>query len=64
MNLSPPLESSPTVIVHVAAALTALLVGLAQFVVRKGIVAHRVLGWVWVCSMPPAGIRSLNTRRK
>jgi uncharacterized membrane protein len=33
---------------HVAAALTALLLGTIQLIGVKGTAAHRVVGWSWV----------------
>lgn len=51
MNLSPLLSASPIILIHTAAAVLALVVGAAQFIGRKGVRTHRVLGWVWAISM-------------
>ena len=44
----------PIVLVHLAAALAALLLGAWMFVGRKGSTAHRALGWTWVALMTVA----------
>ncbi len=58
MNLSPLLNASPLILVHSAAAVLALIVGAAQFIGRKGVRTHRVLGWLWVISMMVVAISS------
>lgn len=39
---------SPTVKVHMLAALAALMLGAVLMVVRKGRIFHRTAGWLWV----------------
>jgi uncharacterized membrane protein len=48
MRLAPLLQASPAVQIHVYAAAVALVLGLYQFLGRKGSIPHRVIGWVWV----------------
>ena len=50
--------TSITIQVHVAAAVSAFAVGLAQFVGRKGRTAHRVLGWTWVILVAVTAVSS------
>jgi uncharacterized membrane protein len=51
MTLDPLLNASPAIQVHVAAALAAFALGLAQFAAPKGVTLHRVMGWSWVALM-------------
>ena len=48
---SPILRAPLSVQVHVAGALTALVVGMVIFLLPKGTGFHRLLGWTWVSSM-------------
>ncbi len=48
MNLTPLLEASPAIQIHVAAALAAMLSGAAILFRRKGDTAHRMAGRAWV----------------
>lgn len=41
-------EFTPMILIHLGAALTALVLGIAVFLRRKGNLAHRVLGRTWV----------------
>ena len=50
-NPAPLLAMPPSVQLHVAAALLAMLVGVVIFLLPKGTGFHRALGWTWVCSM-------------
>jgi uncharacterized membrane protein len=47
---------------HVAAALTALLLGTIQLIGIKGTTAHRILGWTWVIAMATVAISSFFIR--
>ena len=47
---------------HVAAALTALLLGTIQLVGVKGTGLHRLLGWTWVVAMTTVAVRSFFIR--
>lgn len=51
-------ELSPTVLVHLVAALLALAIGALNLARRKGTGAHRALGWVWVALMATAALSS------
>ena len=50
-NAAPLLAAPPSVQLHVAAALLALVVGVIIFLLPKGTGFHRALGWTWVSSM-------------
>jgi uncharacterized membrane protein len=41
-------EFTPMILLHLGAALTALVLGIVVFLRRKGSLAHRVLGRAWV----------------
>ncbi|NBB53308.1 DUF2306 domain-containing protein [Rhizobium sp. CRIBSB] len=43
---------------HIAAALTALLLGTVQLIGIKGSAAHRIIGWTWVVAMGTTAISS------
>ena len=58
MNLAPLINAGWLIIVHSAAAIIALLVGVVQFSGKKGTTTHRVLGWIWVVSMLVLAISS------
>ncbi|MFT4255182.1 MAG: DUF2306 domain-containing protein [Caulobacter sp.] len=48
--------------IHVAAALTALVIGTVLMVGVKGTRLHRTLGWTWVLAMASTAISSLFIR--
>lgn len=48
---SPLLRAPLSVQVHVAGAMTAMVVGMLIFMLPKGTGFHRLLGWSWVSSM-------------
>ena len=48
---------------HIAAALTALLLGTVQLVGIKGTGVHRLIGWSWVVAMFTVAISSLFIRQ-
>jgi uncharacterized membrane protein len=48
MRLAPLLQASPAIQIHVFAAVLALLLGLWQFLGRKGTLPHRLIGWTWI----------------
>lgn len=50
-DLAPLLARPPSVQLHVAAAVLALVVGVVIFLLPKGTGFHRTLGWTWVSSM-------------
>lgn len=57
------LARSPVAIqIHLAAALAALLLGVAQFALPKGTGLHRTLGWAWVVLIGAAAVSSLFIR--
>lgn len=45
--------------IHIAAAVTALLLGTVQLIGVKGTTAHRIIGWAWVIAMATTAISSL-----
>lgn len=52
----------PAIKLHIAAALTALLIGTVQLIGVKGTALHRVLGWSWVIAMATTAVTSLFIR--
>jgi len=52
------LDRQPLVFVHLASAVTALLIGAIVLARRKGTAAHRALGWTWVAAMGTATVSS------
>lgn len=48
--------------IHIAAALTALLLGTIQLIGVKGTTAHRIIGWTWVVAMATTAVSSLFIR--
>lgn len=58
------LARQPWVIqLHIAAALTALLLGTVQLVGIKGTGIHRLIGWTWVIAMVTVAVSSLFIRQ-
>jgi uncharacterized membrane protein len=58
------LARQPLVIqLHIAAALTALLLGTVQLVGIKGTGLHRLIGWSWVFAMVTVAVSSLFIRQ-
>jgi uncharacterized membrane protein len=51
VSLDPLLQSSPFIVVHAFAAMTAFVLGIVQFALPKGTTRHRVTGWIWVLLM-------------
>jgi uncharacterized membrane protein len=51
MSLAPLLQASPAIQIHAVAAMTAFVIGLAQFALPKGTTRHRIVGWTWVTLM-------------
>lgn len=59
-----PLAAAPVQIqIHVAAVVTALVVGIVLMLGLKGDTKHRTLGWIWVLAMATAAISSLFIHR-
>ncbi len=48
----------PVILIHVFAALAALGIGAALMAGRKGILPHRLFGWIWVVAMLATTISS------
>lgn len=48
MDTQPFLEASWLVQAHLVAASLALVLGVAQFALPKGVTLHRISGWIWV----------------
>lgn len=53
------LEVSPVIQLHIAAALTALVIGTVLLIGVKGTQRHRILGWGWVAAMATTAVSSL-----
>jgi uncharacterized membrane protein len=51
MNLQPLLDAPLLIRVHAMCALSALILGTAQFIAPKGTLPHRTLGYIWVTLM-------------
>jgi uncharacterized membrane protein len=51
MSFAPLLNASFAIQLHAFAAMSALLLGLAQFAAPKGTLPHRTVGWIWVALM-------------
>lgn len=47
------------IVVHTAAAVAALGIGIAQFARAKGSAQHRALGWTWVALMGTVALTSI-----
>lgn len=50
---------APAVKLHIAAALSALLIGIVVWLRPKGVGLHKLLGWSWVIAMATTAISSL-----
>ena len=59
MSLDPLLAAPLLVRLHVLAALVAIPLGAAQFLLPKGDARHRALGWAWVVLMALAALSAL-----
>ena len=59
MTLDPLLAAPLLVRLHVAAALAAIPLGAAQFLLPKGDPRHRAMGWAWVVLMAVAAASAL-----
>ncbi|MFN3878570.1 MAG: DUF2306 domain-containing protein [Brevundimonas sp.] len=57
------LASPPAIQIHVAAALTALAIGIVLLIGVKGNRLHRTLGWTWVLAMATTAISSFFIHR-
>lgn len=53
------LATHPLLAVHVAGALTTVVIGAVLLWGRKGSVNHRVLGWTWVVAMAATALSSV-----
>jgi uncharacterized membrane protein len=59
MTLAPLLNASWVIQLHVAAAVTAFLLGIVQLSAPKGTLPHRGIGFVWIALMATVAISSL-----
>ena len=57
------LTSPPAILIHVAAALTALAIGIVLLIGVKGNRLHRTLGWTWVMAMATTAVSSFFIHR-
>lgn len=58
IDLTPLLETSLAIQIHVAAAVTTFSIGLVLMFAKKGFGFHRTLGWSWVAAMAVTAISS------
>lgn len=58
MNLAPLLSAPAAIQIHVAAALSAIGLGLVQLAAPKATIPHRVSGWAWTLLIGTAAISS------
>jgi uncharacterized membrane protein len=58
MSLAPLLNASPAIQIHAFAAMSAFVLGIAQFAAPKGTIPHRTVGWIWVGLMLTVAISS------
>ncbi len=58
MTLSPILDATPAIQIHVVAVAAAIVLTLAQLIGTKGVTAHRVLGYAWAIAMLTAAVSS------
>lgn len=63
MNFAPILTAGPAIQMHIAGALSALLLGAGIFLLPKGTPWHRRLGWAYVAAMLLAAVSSLWIQR-
>lgn len=54
---------TPVILIHLATALAAVLVGAAMFLLRKGTPLHRVSGRVWLLLMALTAVASFGIRQ-
>jgi uncharacterized membrane protein len=59
MTLSPILNASPLVQMHLAAALAALAMTPVMAALRKGTACHKTFGWIWVGAMAITSVTAL-----
>lgn len=57
------LEAGPVIQLHVAGAVTALVIGTILLIGVKGTRRHRILGWGWVTAMAITAVSSLFIHR-
>ena len=58
MSLTPLLNASPAIQIHVVAITAAVVLTVFQLVGKKGVTLHRVLGYSWAIAMVVAAISS------
>lgn len=61
-DLAPLFEANWIIQIHVAAAMSALLLGAVQLAAPKGTVPHRTLGYVWALLMVATAISAIFIR--
>lgn len=59
------MTEAPIMLLHLGAALVALVLGLANLLGAKGTPRHRAIGWIWIAAMlavtlPSFGLREIN----
>lgn len=58
MSIAPLLNASPAIQIHAFAAIAAVVIGIVQFVRRKGTFSHRTFGWIWAVLMLTIAVTS------
>ena len=58
MSLDPLLAAPGVIQIHAFAAMAAFLLGIVQFIGRKGTIPHRTVGFIWVALMLTVAISS------
>jgi uncharacterized membrane protein len=58
VSLAPLLNAPFAIQLHAVAAIGAVVIGLVQFVRRKGTFSHRTFGWIWAGLMLTIAITS------
>ncbi|MEE2565517.1 DUF2306 domain-containing protein [Hyphobacterium marinum] len=61
-NLAPLFEANWVIQIHVAAAMSALVLGAVQLAAPKGTLPHRTLGYVWAVLMVTTAISAIFIR--
>tara|TARA_R110002096_G_scaffold46422_8_gene123855 strand:+ start:1766 stop:2296 length:531 start_codon:yes stop_codon:yes gene_type:complete len=63
LDIAPLLRTDWVIQIHVAAAMSALLLGAVQLIAPKGTLPHRTLGYVWALLMVTTAISAIFIRQ-
>ena len=58
MSLQPLLESAAPIPLHAFVAMAAFVIGVIQLIAPKGMLSHRIFGWIWVLLLAVTAISS------